>query len=230
MFRAHFSARVLQAKYLWLLVSLRGVLHCAAKRLTEPLQVPFDLVFRVKFTAEFFLGWKKKKQKTSPLCIAAWHPFTCTHTCTESQDPAEVAVSSVCHHGCPPAVALCLLSPRVASEPWTDLGACSDAGIISHSTPERHFRYATSPNGSTFKTWCCPHPFLFVFTRRTHFMFCFLILLRNTFTINSFIIFEERHSSLKSINSCFYSFISRWCFIDSAAGDEQVSDSAWKTE
>lgn len=100
------------------LVSLRGVLQRAAKRLTEALQVPFHSVFRVKFTAEFFSPDGKKKKNH---LVHVSQPSVCTSTCTGSQDPPEVAVSSVCHHGCPPPLRLFLsasLSPRVPPLPW----------------------------------------------------------------------------------------------------------------
>lgn len=133
-----------------LLVSLHGVLHCAAKRLTEPLQVPFDLVFRVKFTAEFFLRVKKKKQHLLYVSRLYTHSHARTHA-RRARTLLKWLSAAFAITAAPQLFLSASLSPRVPSEP-TDSDAWSDTGIISHSPPERHSCYATSPNGSKLKT------------------------------------------------------------------------------
>lgn len=145
MIRVHFSASVLQAE-------CAGVLHCAAERLTEPLQVPFDLVFKVKFTAEFFLRVKNKKKKKNHLLYVSQlytHSRACTHA-RRARTLLKWLSAAFAITAAPQLHLPASPSPRVPSEP-TDLDAWADTGLRGHSPPERHFCYATSPNGSKLK-------------------------------------------------------------------------------
>lgn len=124
--------------------SLHGVLYCAAKRLRELLQVPFDLVFREKFTAEFFLrGWKNPYLLYGAIAL---RPFTCMYMCMERQD--SWCGCQQCLPSQLPPSCFFLLAFLLIFFHWHWLRCLGRYWYHQPVTVSKTFCYATSPNGS----------------------------------------------------------------------------------